>query len=177
VIRRESPGTIYMFWRTWRIMGTLAEHDTIRKSIKISAKDCIGHCEANLQKSWFDEECSELVDRRKQAKLQRLHVPIVVNEDNLNNVRREASRHFRNKEREYLKDKFNDLESNSKNNIRDLHRGINTFKKGYQSRNNLVKNEKGDLQVDPHKIVNRWILSFIEYPAVGDIKQTEIQTA
>jgi hypothetical protein len=32
------------------------------------------------------------------------------NGDNLNNVRREASRHFRNKKREYLKDKINELE-------------------------------------------------------------------
>jgi hypothetical protein len=35
-----------------------------------------------------------------------------VNEDNLSDVRREASRHFRNKKREYLKDKINELESN-----------------------------------------------------------------
>jgi hypothetical protein len=55
-----------------------------------------------------------------------------VNEDNLSNVRREASRHFRNKKREYLKDIFNKLESNSNNkNIRHLYRGINEFKKGY----------------------------------------------
>jgi retron-type reverse transcriptase len=33
-----------------------------------------------------------------------------VNEDNLVNVRQEASRHFRNKKREYLKDKINELE-------------------------------------------------------------------
>jgi hypothetical protein len=58
-----------------------------------------------------------------------------VNEDNLNNVRREASKHFRNKKREYLKDKINELESNSKNkNIRELYRGINDFKKSYQHR-------------------------------------------
>jgi hypothetical protein len=30
-----------------------------------------------------------------------------MNEDNLSNVRREASRHFRNKKREYLKEKIN----------------------------------------------------------------------
>jgi hypothetical protein len=52
--------------------------------------------------------------------------PSVVNEDNLNNVRQEASRHFSNKGREYFKDTINELESNSKNkNIRDLYRGIN----------------------------------------------------
>jgi hypothetical protein len=48
-----------------------------------------------------------------------------VNEDNLSKVRQEASRHFRNKKREYLKNKINKHEYNSKNKIRDLHRGIN----------------------------------------------------
>jgi hypothetical protein len=50
-----------------------------------------------------------------------LQDPSEINEDNLNNVRHEASRHFRNKKREYLKDKTNELAMNSKNkNIRDL---------------------------------------------------------
>jgi hypothetical protein len=60
-----------------------------------------------------------------------------------------------------LKDKINELESNSKNkNIRDLYRGINEFKKGYQPRTNLVKDEKDDLLADLHKIVNRWMNYF-----------------
>jgi hypothetical protein len=64
-----------------------------------------------------------LVDRRKQAKLQWLQDPSVVNEANLRNVRREASRHFRNKKREYLKGRITEIELNSKNkNIRDLYR-------------------------------------------------------
>jgi hypothetical protein len=37
-----------------------------------------------------------------------------MNGDNVKNVRREASRHFRNKKREYLKDKINVLATNSK---------------------------------------------------------------
>jgi hypothetical protein len=85
-----------------------------------------GYCESKHCKPWFEEECSKLVDRRKQAKLQWLQDPSEVNEDNLSDGRQEASRHFRKKKREYLKDKINKLESNSKNkNIRDLYRGIN----------------------------------------------------
>jgi hypothetical protein len=99
--------------------------ETIRENIKISAKECIGHCEGKRHNTWFDEECLKLVDRRKQVKLQWLQDPSVVNEDNFSNVRREASRHFR-KKREYLKDKINELKLNSKNkNIGDLYRGIN----------------------------------------------------
>jgi hypothetical protein len=46
---------------------------------------------------------------------------------------------------------------NSKNkNIRDLYRGINEFKRGNQPRNNLVKDENGDLLADSHNILNRW---------------------
>jgi hypothetical protein len=70
--------------------------------------------------------------------------PREINGNNLNNARYEASRHFRNKKREYLKDKINDLTTNSKNkHIRDLNREINEFKRGYQLRNNLVKDENG----------------------------------
>jgi hypothetical protein len=71
-------------------------------------------------KPWFDKGCS------KQAKLQWLQDPSEINGDNLNNVRHEASRYFRNKKREYLKHKINELAMNNKNkNIRDLYREIN----------------------------------------------------
>jgi hypothetical protein len=59
-------------------------------------------------------------------------------------MRREANRYFRNKKRKYLKAKINEHATNSKNkNTRDLYRGINEFKSGYQPRNNLVKDENG----------------------------------
>jgi uncharacterized FlaG/YvyC family protein len=114
--------------------------DNIRENIKISAEQCLGYCESKHRKPLFDEECSELVDRRKEAKLRWLQDPSEANENNLSDVRRKASRQFRNKKREYLKDKINELESNSKNmNIRDLYRDINEFNKGYEPRTNLVK--------------------------------------
>jgi hypothetical protein len=53
--------------------------------------------------------------------LQWLQDPSEINGDNLKNVRREASRYFRGKKREYLKEKINELATNTKNkNIRDL---------------------------------------------------------
>ena len=77
--------------------------------------------------------------------------------DILNDVRREVSRHFRNKKKAYLRAKIEELETNSKiTNIRDLYMGISDFKKGYQPRCNIVKEEKGDLVVDSLSIVDRW---------------------
>jgi hypothetical protein len=104
-----------------------------------------------------------------------------VNGDNMDNVRREASRIFRTKKREYLKNKINELETNSKNkNIRDLYRAINEFKKSYQPRTNMVKEENGDLTADSHSILNRWKKYFcqlLNLHGVNYVRQTEIHTA
>jgi hypothetical protein len=104
-----------------------------------------------------------------------------INRDNLNNVRREISRHFRNKKREYLNGKINELETYSKNkNIRDLYRGINEFKSGYRPRSNLLKDENGDLLADSNTIVNRWKSYFPQLcnvHKISDVRQMEIHTA
>ena len=76
--------------------------------------------------------------------------------DNMNNISRDASRHFRNKKKAYLKAKIEELETNIKiKNIRDLYRGINDFKKGYQPRTNIVKDDTGDLVANSHSILAR----------------------
>jgi hypothetical protein len=84
--------------------------ETIRENIKMSAKESVGYFELKKHKPWFEEGCSILLDQRKQAKLQWLQDSSEINRDNLNNVRREASRHFRNKKREYLTDKLMSLQ-------------------------------------------------------------------
>ena len=62
--------------------------------------------------------------------MQWIQDPSQSNVDNLSNVRRDGSRHFRNIKKAYLKAKIEELETNSKiNNIRDLYRGINDSKK------------------------------------------------
>ena len=57
----------------------------------------------------------------------------------------------------FLKVKIEELETDIKiNNVMDLYRGINDFKKGYQPRTTIVKDEKGDLVADSHSIMARW---------------------
>jgi hypothetical protein len=72
-------------------------------------------------------------------------------------MRREIGGRYRNKNKEYLKDRINKIATNSKRKkIRDVYRGINKFKRCYQPTSNLVKDENGDLLVDSHNILNRW---------------------
>jgi hypothetical protein len=115
--------------------------ESIRGNIKTSAKDNLGYHKLK-HKPWFDDEFSKLIGQRKQAKLQWLQNPSHISGDNLKNFRRERSKLFRTKKREYLKGKINELENSNKNkNIRNFYRGVNEFKKGYQPRINIIKSE------------------------------------
>jgi hypothetical protein len=132
----------------------------------------LSYQELRKNKPWFNEGCSQL--------LQWLQDPSEINGDNLNSVRHEASRHFRNKKRECMKFKINEPAMKSKNkNIRDLYRGINEFKRGYQPRNNLVKDDNGDL-ADSRNNLNRWKNYFsqlLNVRSVSDVRQIVVHTA
>jgi len=121
------------------------------------------------------------LDQRKRAKIQWIQDPSQSNVDNLNKVRCEVSRRFRNEKKAYLRAKIEELETNNKiQNIRDLYRGISDFKKGYQPRCNIVKDEKGDLVADSHGIVARWrnyLSQLFNVHGVKDVGPAEIHTA
>jgi hypothetical protein len=44
--------------------------ETMRENIKISAKECLGYYELKKVKPWSDKGCSDILDQRKQVKLQ-----------------------------------------------------------------------------------------------------------
>jgi hypothetical protein len=78
--------------------------------------------------------------------------PSQSNIDTLNSVRREARRHFSSK----MKD-------------------INDFTMGYKLRNNIVKDEKGDLFAESHSILAKWrnhFFQLLNIDRVNDVRQT-----
>jgi hypothetical protein len=70
---------------------------------------------------------------------------------------------------------------NSKNkNITDLYRGINEFKRVYQTRYNLVKDDNGDLLADSYKFLNKWKNYFSQLSnvhTINDGRQIEIHSS
>jgi len=58
--------------------------------------------------------------------------------------------------------------------------GITDFKKGYQPKTNIVKDETGDLVADSHSVLVRWRNHFsqlLNIHEVNGVRQTEIHTA
>jgi hypothetical protein len=88
--------------------------ENIKENIKTSAKESIWLYELKQHKPWFDEECLSFLDQRKRAKMQWIQHPRHNIVDNLFNVRPEGSRHFRNKNKVYMKAKIEEFEANSK---------------------------------------------------------------
>jgi hypothetical protein len=88
--------------------------ENIIKNIKTSAKMILSLHEMKQHKLWFYEECLGLLDQRKQAKMQWVQNPSQRNVDNLSNVRREARRHLRNKQKICLQPNIDELENTSK---------------------------------------------------------------
>jgi hypothetical protein len=79
--------------------------ENITENIIISTKDSLGLHELKQHKPWFEENCSICLSQRKQGILQWLQHPKDPNQSklhNLNNVRCEASRHFKNKKKKGL---------------------------------------------------------------------------
>ena len=74
-----------------------------------------------------------------------------------------------------MKGKIEELETNSKiNNIRDLYRGINDVKKGYQPRTGIVKDEKGVLVADSNSVMARWrnyFFQILNVHGVSEVRQ------
>jgi hypothetical protein len=89
---------------------------SIGENIKTSAKENLSYHRLKHNKPWFhDDECSNLIDQRKQIKLQWLQIPSQINGDNLKTLKRETGRIFRNKKKEYLKAKLMSLKLILKN--------------------------------------------------------------
>jgi hypothetical protein len=64
--------------------------------------------------------------------------------------------------------------------MRDLYRGTNEFKKGYQPRISIIKDENGSLLADPQNVLNRWKNFFnqvLNVHEVHNVSQKDIHTA
>jgi hypothetical protein len=98
----NNDGDIYRAWVN------------IKESVQTSARESLGLHESKQHNPWFDAECLGFFFCFKQAKRQWMEDPSQRNLENLNKVRRDASRHLRNENKAYMKAKIEELKSNNK---------------------------------------------------------------
>jgi hypothetical protein len=81
--------------------------------------------------------------------------PSEIHGDSVKNVEREVSTYFGNTRRNIRKTKLMNLQRTVRTKS-SVSGGINAFKRGYQSRSNLVKDSTGDLLANSHNILSKW---------------------
>jgi hypothetical protein len=155
--------------------------ENIRDHTETSAEEYLRYHRLKRNEPWSDDECSKFTDQRNQVKFQWLQDPGQINGENMLNLRRETNRIIKKKKREYLKDKINKFGTNNKDkNIRHLYRGTNEFKKGYQPRIKIIKNENGHLLAQPQSVLNRrkhFFNQVLNVHGAHDVRQMDIHTA
>jgi hypothetical protein len=114
----------------------------------------------------------------KQATMQLLQHQNQINVHNLNNVRCEVRRHFRKKFLNAKNDEFDTMSKIKK--YQRLLEGISDFKNIYRFRTIIVRNKKGDLVTDCHRILasqRNYFSQQLNVHGVNDVRQTDIHTA
>jgi hypothetical protein len=79
-----------------------------------------------------------------------------------------------------LKGKINEFETNNKTKILDLYRDINEFKKRYQPRITIIRDENDNLLADPQRVLKRrknFFNQVLNVHGVHDVRQMDIHTA
>jgi hypothetical protein len=111
--------------------------ENIKKNIKIATEEStlLWNEDTQAMDRW---RFPKIITSKEANQTALVTASMRINSENPN-TRSDNSRPFRNKKRKYLKGKMNALKTNIKNkNIWDMYRGLNEFKKGHESRSNLV---------------------------------------
>ncbi|XP_018337473.1 PREDICTED: uncharacterized protein LOC108745675 [Trachymyrmex septentrionalis] len=138
--------------------NTVDKHwENVRDAIVKSAEATVGFCKRNKNKPWFDEECVKIVKVRNEARITWLAQNTKETRDQFLKIRQEAHNMFKIKKRQYLKRKIEEIDENCKSsNVRGTYMGINNFRKGFQARTEMVKDENDNLVTDTTAVLNTW---------------------
>ena len=86
--------------------------ETMREKIISSAKEGIG-CVGKIKNKRFDDECTDLVKQRQQARIKWLQDPNQINAEAYSELKRRTSSTFRSKKQVYIKGKINEIGKNN----------------------------------------------------------------
>jgi hypothetical protein len=138
-------------------IGVDERWEIIEQTVKDAVKATIDYRKKRKDKPRFDEDCRKSVEKRRECKLTWLQVKDEGSHQVFSDAAKATGRSIRQKKAAYLKGKINEIETNSqRNNVRAMYIGINSHRKGFQARLNVVRNEEGNLVADAQGVLKKW---------------------
>jgi len=133
------------------------EWDRLKQAIKKSAEEVCGQRKKKSGKPWFDEECREAVEKRKETKERWLNNKKQDTKERYKNQAKETVRLLRKKKREWINKLLEKAEEDrTANNARDFYRSIRFFKKTYTPDSIGIKDQAGNIIMEQDKCLKRW---------------------
>ena len=134
----------------------------IEETVREVSEEEIGYVQGRRRNTWYDGECREAVDRKKEAKILCLQRP---EDEELREIERQRGREvhtvMRRKKRQAIHKELDEIDKDRKEGrIRRHYQGVRKIRKGYQARPNMVKGENGEIITDDNKVIERWMTYF-----------------
>jgi len=83
--------------------------DVYKKTLITSAQDIIGEKQHERKEEWYDQECREMVEVKREARLKCIQRSTRANQEDYNRKRTAACRVCRRKKRELLKTEVDEI--------------------------------------------------------------------
>ncbi|XP_068250251.1 uncharacterized protein [Palaemon carinicauda] len=142
----------------------------IEATVKEATEEEVGYIQGRRNAHWYDNECREVVEGRKQVRakiLQALRDEGWREESRWEN--RNVNRVFIRKKRQKLNDEIDIIDENRKRGrIRQHYQGVRKIKRGYQARTQMIKDKDGEILTRDEDVMKRWEQYFKELLNIPD---------
>jgi hypothetical protein len=117
-----------------------------KETLITSAQDIIGEKQHQRNEEWYDQECREIIEVKREARLKCIQHSTRANQEDYNRKRRAAARVCCKKKRELLKNKVEEIvEYHTKNERKKYYKRIQEIAQEFKSRVNAFRDANGKI--------------------------------
>lgn len=160
-------------------MNEIVQQNT--EIVTTAASEILGEVTTRRRNGWFDDECKDAVEAKKNARLQVRQRNTRRNLQEYSRKKTEAYRLLRRKKREHLNREIEKLESlNQNGNVKEFYKIIKVQRKGFQPQTNKIKDSDGRILSDTDGIARRWkdyFQNLLNKPPIPQVRQSTYQRA
>jgi len=137
--------------------------EDIKQVICKAADNSLGQKSRMVRNGWYDEECSEILEKQNKARLKMLQRKTQSNIEAYKEAHREARKVCRKKKKYYEEEKLEELQEKYKRNrLKQFYEGICKIRTGFQPRATMCKNKQGAIVGEEKDILEVWATYFKE---------------
>jgi hypothetical protein len=128
-----------------------------KETLFTSAQNIIGKKQNERNKEWYDKECQEIIEAKREARLKCIKHNTRANQEEYNRKRILAARVCRRKKREVLKGKVDEIvEHHTKNEGKKYYKRIQEITQEFKPRVNACRDSDGKMLTEKEDIQRRW---------------------